>query len=359
MRRVWHSAAILIASSMSLLGCGRDEITQPGATGLQASTQPETAAVQSGAPRIAGGAMQLHDFVRRPQIAPEEAEARPLRIVSAAPNITEICCALGLRSQLVARTRYCKYPPEVLALPDIGALIDVNIETLIGLTPDLVLLAGPSVALTDRLRPLSLRLESVPDTHLADLYTAIRRIGEWTGRPRTAAQLCEAIEAELRVVDARYARRADSRVLLLTGTLADPPRPPYVAGPGSFYEELLRRAGFRNAVGAGQRSFAMLSLEFILATDPDVIVELDADGAHRTGGDAQAREIWAKVGNLRAVRENRVRVLRGSQHYLLGPRIAMTYAALCEAIVAGGDPMQADPAQPAATHPATGGEAAP
>ncbi|GEM_PF-489036 len=286
-----------------------------------------------GGESLPGRRARLHDWVLHPRVVAAERDAGPARIVSGAPNVTEICCALGLRGRLVGRTRYCVYPPEIAKVPSIGALNDVNAETLLGLRPDLILVAGTSRMQVERLRALELRFERVPDTRLDDLFVAIGRIGALTGRPRTAARLCVAIRSDLAAVDGEYRERvAGTRVLLVTGTLATPPRPPYVAGPGSFYDDLLKRAGCRNVVGQRQSAFGPLSLEFVIRADPDVIVELDADGTARPAGDADALRAWSRLGRLRAVRHGRVHVLQGPQHFLLGPRIALTYRALCAAI---------------------------
>lgn len=274
----------------------------------------------------------MRDWVLHPVVVAAERDAGPARIVSAAPNITEICCALGLRGRLVGRTRYCSYPPDIVAVPSIGALNDVNVEVLLGLRPDLILVAGRSRMQTDRLRALGLRFESVPDARLDDLFSAIRKIGSLTGRDQSAARLCAGIRADLIAVERRCRDDGSPRVLLLTGTLADPPRPPYVAGAGSFYDDLLRRAGCRNVVGGRQAAFGPLSLEFIIRADPDVIIELDADGKARPRGDADALRAWSRLGRLRAVSSGRVHVLSGPQHFLLGPRIALTYQAICRAV---------------------------
>jgi iron complex transport system substrate-binding protein len=280
---------------------------------------------------------QTHDWVRNPVVDPTERTAALPRIVSAAPSVTEICCALGLREALVGRTRYCEYPPEIEQVQSIGALIDVNVETLLALRPDLILVAGASRAQTERFAPLNLRVEAVPDRTLEDLFAAIRRVGALTHRARTAERLCEGIQSDLAAVTARFSGVPAARVLLLTGTLSDPPRPPYVAGPGSFYDDLLAMAGYVNVVASAQAAFAPLSLEFIVRADPDVIIELDPDGLQRPGGDARAREVWGIVGALRAVTNGRVHVLVGPEHYLLGPRIAQTYDALCRAIAGKND----------------------
>lgn len=300
-----------------------------------ATLRLSSSAVSQAPAATSQSAWELHDWVRQPLVDEAERDAAALRIVSAAPNVTEVCCALGLRSLLVGRTRYCDYPPEIGNVPSIGALIDLNVEALLELRPGLILVSGTSRSQLDRFAALDLRFESVPDAGLSDLFAAIRRVGKLTERSRTAERLCGGIEADLAAVTGRFASLPPARVLLLIGTLSEPPRPPYVAGPGSFYDDLLKRAGHENVVAGQRAAFAPLSLEFIVRADPEVIVELDADGHARPGGDADARRAWAGVGALSAVISGRVHVLTGNQHFLLGPRVAITYAALCRAIADG------------------------
>ncbi|MBW7906448.1 MAG: helical backbone metal receptor [Phycisphaerae bacterium] len=273
--------------------------------------------------------LTLRDWPSEPCTDPADAGAPRLRIVSAAPSVTEICCALGLCDQLVGRTRYCVHPPGVSDVPSIGALLDTNVEALLALKPDLVILAGTSRLMADRLAPLPLRIESVPDAALEDIWTSVRRVGELTGRRRSAQRLIDGIRAELDAVVLQRKRRDAPRVLIVPGVLATPPAPPTVAGPGSFYDDLLKLGGLRNAAPEGHRGFAALSLEALTRIDPDVIIELDPDGRARPGGHADALAAWSAVGPLHAVRERRVFVLCGGEHYLPGPRIAGTLHAIC------------------------------
>jgi iron complex transport system substrate-binding protein len=276
-----------------------------------------------------------HDWVVAPDVEPGERDAGPRRIVSAAPSVTEICHALGLGDRLVGRTRYCQYPPAVAAVRDLGALTDVNIEVLVGLRPDLILVAGQSRAISDRFARANLRFESVPDARLDDVFTAITRIGELTGRPLTAERLVAALRGELADITAQYRGTPPARVLITLAPLTDPPTPPYVAGAGSFYDDLLRMAGHANAAGPAD-AFAPLSLEVITRSDPDVIIELDPDTGTRPRGARDALAAWARVGPLKAVRRGRVHVLHGRQHFMPGPRITHTYAELCRAIAEPG-----------------------
>ncbi len=277
--------------------------------------------------------------VRHPWVDPAERSTPRRRLVSTAPLITEICCALGVGDQLVGRSRFCEYPPEILPTPSIGGLLDMSAEFLVSLRPDVVLVAGRSPAVVDRLEQMQLRYVSLADFTLADVYRAIERVGALVERPRTAATLVRRLRRDIAACapaangtiapEGPGQRGPARRVLIVIGTISDPPSAPFVAAAGSFYDDLLRLAGHQNAAPAGLRPFAPLAIEAVIEARPDVIIELDPDGQQRPGGAAQALTIWRKIRpELPACATGRVHVLVGGEHYLLGPRIAETCAAL-------------------------------
>ncbi len=278
----------------------------------------------------------LRDWPAEPLIDPSEVRAPELRVVSLAPSATEIVCALGLADRLVARTPYCVHPPAVRGVPTIGGLVDLDIERLVALRPDRILLAGNSRAQAGKLRAAGLSYTRLPDQTLADVFESIRIAGRVLGRPRTAEQLCRAIRGELGRVRARYRHLPRRRVLIVLGELSDPPRPPFAAGQGSLYDDLLRLAGQQNAAPASRRAFAPLSLEAIARCDPEVIVQLAPD-ASRTVPARQVLGRWARVGPLRAVREGRIYTLAGEVYYVPGPRVSVVLRDLCR-VIAGEAP---------------------
>lgn len=314
----------LTAVVLLLTGCRGEESNPP--TG-PADNRDRTAAIDR--------RVELTDYVRDPVVVAAD-PLTELRLLPLAPSVTEILCALGLSANLVGRTQFCQYPPRIQTLPAVGALTDLNLEVVTRLKPDLVLIAGSSRAQTERLTRVGLPFATLPDETLPDLFQAIERAGALTDRPRTAATLVTNLRADLERIDAAY-DVPPQRVLLLVGTLATPAAPPFIAGPNSFYTKLLERAGCTNAAPAGFDAFAPLSLEVILREDPDVIIELDADGSARPHGSADARAAWQHVGNLTAVREERVHVLTGGRHFLLSPRITFTYADLCHVLAGESD----------------------
>lgn len=324
MRRNRREIAVgcALLAVLAAIGCQRQPPKPPGAGDNAAATS------QAGS--------VVHDWVRQPATAPGEQDVPCPRVLSAGPNVTEICAALGALDCLIGRTRFCTYPPAALQIPSFGGLNDVNAEVLVGLNPELIIVSGESRNIADQLDQLGLEHVTIPDVSLDDLFVGIGRIGEHVRRPRTAAALLAGIRGDLEAVRQRYADVPPARVLIVIAPLPDPPTQTFAAGPGSFYDDLLRLAGHRNAAAAADRSFTPIALEFVLEVDPDAIIELAPDATGRPNGDADALGVWAKVGSLKAVRDERVHVLAGQQHMILGPRIAQTFEALC-ATIAGDD----------------------
>lgn len=66
-------------------------------------------------------------------------ESEPEKVISVAPNITEMIFKLDAEDKLVGRTDYCDYPEEVSNIESIGTLRTPDIEKIISLEPDLVI----------------------------------------------------------------------------------------------------------------------------------------------------------------------------------------------------------------------------
>ena len=275
---------------------------------------------------------EVPDFVAEPLTVTSEAEAGPGRIISTAPQLTEIACALGLRDRLVGRSAYCDHPPGIEAVAGVGSLLDLNLEKVMRLEPDLVLISGQSRLIRDRLDEAGIRYESLPDSSLEDVFAAIEKLGAVAGRPKTAARLAKALRDDLARLATDYRSEEQRRVLMLTGRLDDPPRSPWVAGPGSYLSELLEMAGHRNAAESLGRPYGQIALEEILVWDPEVILEFvgrETTGPREHG---QAHQAWSQVGPLRALKANRLRRIGGQVHLIPGPRVNQTLRELIRSI---------------------------
>jgi iron complex transport system substrate-binding protein len=256
------------------------------------------------------------------------AAAEAHRVVSLGPATTEALFAIGAGDRVVARSRYCDWPPEAAKLPQVGG-IEPDVEAILDLSPDLVV--GPSGVWSGRFGE-TMRAHGVatwfPEEvrSLADVDALILALGERTGRAAQAREVDGQLDAREVAIEKAVAGERRPRVLFVA-ELA----PVVVAGPSSFADDLLRHAGASNAVADGG-AWPTLGFERVLELDPDVIVDssvVETGGATRITPQAQG---WSGV---RAVREGRVVPLTDERVLRPGPRIAEGLAVLARALHPG------------------------
>jgi ABC-type Fe3+-hydroxamate transport system substrate-binding protein len=197
---------------------------------------------------------------------------RPIdRVVSLAPNLTEIAYAAGGGSTLVAVTTADDYPPAVDTLDRVSAL-PLDFEAVTAQQPDLVLA-------TDQVNPpgdtetfaaLDVPIYFFSFGSIEDVFDAIRTTGTLLGTEAVAADTVAALKREMSALAARTDALAPSerpRVLVLIGddTL-------YSFGEGSYIHRLVATAGGRSITDTLGTEAPTLSEEFVLAEQPDVIV---------------------------------------------------------------------------------------
>ena len=249
-----------------------------------------------------------------PAPASPRADARPRRIVSLAPSVTEILFAIGAGDRVVAVSTTCDRPAEVARLPRVGTWVAPSEEAILALSPDLVI-AVPSPGNRDavlRLRELGLRVEVVGDATLSDAWEAMRRIGEWTGQEAQANALVERLRRELDLVRASVAGRPPRRVLFVVGH-----DPLIVAGSGLFVDEIVRVAGGDNVAASTGQPWPRLSIESVIALSPEVIV----DGSMGSEASEALPSWWSRWESIAAVREHRVRAPSSDALLRPGPRL--------------------------------------
>jgi iron complex transport system substrate-binding protein len=252
------------------------------------------------------------------------AQERPRRIVSTAPSITEALFALGLGSQVVGVSRFCDFPPEVQKLPKVGTYIKPDPEAIARLAPDLVILQGNPIELTNRLDALHITFVKVPHGTLADVFAGIQIIAKAGGVPERAAGLISQIQSGLDSVQAKAKAVPSPRVMVIMarrqGMLADL----IAIGPDNYVNQILQIAGGVNVLAKpGLPQYPRISLETVLRENPDVILDLSGtqeSEAERQAARAGALALWRQNGELSAVRNGRVYIGTSNALLVPGPR---------------------------------------
>ncbi len=247
--------------------------------------------------------------------------AEPKRIVSTVPGLTEILFALGLGDRLVGVSEYCRYPAAALGKPKVGSFLQPNLEAITAVRPDLVLIIKNPVRLKQRLEAIGLPVEELDLETLGGILQAIDRLGAETNTKDRAAVLRASIEKRLVAVQAKVKQRR--RVTFLVGRTPQRLEGMVAVGPKSYLDELMKVAGGDNIFFDSPAMYPKVSIEQLLARDPEVIFEM-GDAVHEGVEQNKYREdvlaVWAKMPSLKAVRGKKVFPLNDNMFVVPGPR---------------------------------------
>ena len=233
------------------------------------------------------------------------------RVVTLAPNLTEIVFAIGAEKCLVATDSFSDTPNAARQLPKVGGL-NPSAERIRQARPDVV------IATTNGNPPTlaaSLEAAHVPLFVLrTDRLDDIPRAMETLGRLLAADRSVEAAEAVRSAVE-RQRRTRTKAPRVLFAVWADPL---YAGGRDTFADDLLRLTGATNAVPV--KGWPQLSLETVTANPPDIVIYPD-----RSIAPEQLRALVERVPVLRSAK-----IVPVDENLFTrpGPRVGETAAAL-------------------------------
>lgn len=196
----------------------------------------------------------------------------PQRIISLAPNITEILFDLDLGEKVIGVTRYCDFPEKALKKEKIGGMIDLNLEKIIALNPDLIIgFRGNPLRTIERLRSLHLPLFVLEmGTNLETVFIIIEKIGTITQKEEKAEILAESLKKRYNETQTALRNvQHEPRVFLsIHGTGL------WTCGKGSFLNDLIGKARGVNIAGNIPRKWLHYNREQLIHDNPEVIIIL-------------------------------------------------------------------------------------
>jgi iron complex transport system substrate-binding protein len=244
--------------------------------------------------------------------------ARAERIVSLAPNLTEILFALGLEKEISRVTLDSDYPPAAAQKPNVGTFWQPNVEAVIAAKPDLVITLGfhQQKNIAERLKRIGYNTLTVNIEKVNDLFKAIEKIGAATGKQLQANELATNIRKKLDRLSTLVGTEEKVRVLWVVQR-----EPLRVAGRDTFVNEMLEVAGGENAIGRTVHKYPPIGAEQVIVCGADVIIEPAMYQQDLMTQQDRALQYWSKFENLPAVANKRVYVIPGDTVSRLGPRL--------------------------------------
>ena len=273
----------------------------------------------------------------------------PERIVTLAPNLTELAFAVGLGPRVVGVSDYVTWPPEALERPHLGGLFDPNLEAVVSLRPDLAVVLPSQAEAAARLEQAGIATVTIEIESVEDVARAARTLGERCGAPAAGRALATELVAKLAPRPGALAPRGDTgpgnaetdeagaaaarplRVLLSVDRAPGRTENLLVAGPGTYLDELLTRLGAVNVFEDAPVRYPQVGMEEVLARAPDAIVEIRAGSL---AGAVASRLVsdWGRYPKIPAVRHGAVVVIAEDYALVPGPRLPLLYDRLERAL---------------------------
>jgi iron complex transport system substrate-binding protein len=239
----------------------------------------------------------------------------PARVISLAPNITEIIYFLGETHRLVGATRYSNYPPAAKNLPRVGSYVRLDLEKIVALQPDLCIASkdGNPKATVDYLQKLDIPVYAVDPRNLDMVMETVLEIGGLFNTEAHARKRVDHMRTRLDQVRRQIAETPTRpRVFFQIGV-----SPIVSAGTNSFIHELITLAGGIN-LAAGETVYPRYNREQVIALAPDVII---ISSMARTVMFEQVRAEWRQWPSIPAVRNGRIHVVDSDIFDRASPRL--------------------------------------
>jgi iron complex transport system substrate-binding protein len=239
----------------------------------------------------------------------------PQRIISLAPNITEILYSLGLDEQIVGVSTHCNFPEKAKTKVQVGSYVSPDLERIISLKPDLIIAtgAGNPRDMVERLQNLGLTTYVIFPKHFDDILRSIKHLGQITNREKEALGIIQGMQKRSQRVIEITKGLPRPRVFLQIGEA-----PIVTVGKGVFADDLIRLAGGENIAGKEKEMYPRLGVEEILRRAPEVILISSMNPK------AEYHKIiqeWARWKSIPAVRDGRIHLIDSDLIDRPSPRI--------------------------------------
>jgi iron complex transport system substrate-binding protein len=245
------------------------------------------------------------------------------RVVTLAPHLTELVYAAGGGASLVAADSASDYPSAAADLPRIGDASGLDLERIVALRPDLVLgwLSGNKPSDIARLRQLGLPVFLSEPRRLGDVTRTLRVMGLMLGSAPVAEQRADEFEQRLRALRARAAGLRPVSVFFEVWH-----QPLITVNTDHLISDVVALCGGYNTLGALPALAPAVSLESVLAQDPEVILA--------AGLPAGALAGWSRFPGLRAVQRHQIYEINSDSVTRATPRVLDGAEQLCRRVEA-------------------------
>ncbi len=245
----------------------------------------------------------------------------PLRIITLAPNLTEMIYDLGLGNRLVGNTSYCDYPDSARTVEKIGNMLTFNFEKIVTLRPDMVFITveGNTKETYDKFRELGIKIFVSNPRNFAGIkktYLDFGKIFNIEEKAKRKIAVWDSIVTKLSRESKNY---PGSTAMFLIDT-----KPVMLAGKQTFINEYLQICGLKNIATDSPLNYPMFSREEILRRNPDYIIYPKGNNEDFSS----LLKVYPEWKNLKAVKNHHVFFVDRNLFTRPGPRFVQAVSNL-------------------------------
>ena len=195
-------------------------------------------------------------------------KSNPEKVISLAPNLTEIIYFIGGEKYLKGVTTYCNFPPEAKKKEKIGDLISVDYEKIVKIKPDMIFMTveGNTKAQYEKLKNFGFNIFVSNPRNFNGIENSILKIGKILGKEKSAKTKLDSLNAELNKLRTSEQSVNDSALFLISVT------PLMAANKNTFIGEYLSFFGIKNAVRNSSQSYPVINIETVIKENPSMII---------------------------------------------------------------------------------------
>ncbi len=227
-------------------------------------------------------------------------DAPARRIVSLAPNITELLFHIGAGGYIIGADEYSDYPEAAKAIPRVNDYASANYELILGLVPDLVVgWRSGNGAIPGRVRALGLPVFEIEPKRVEDIPGLFLRFGRLVGREQQSLALADDFNRRLRALRERQKGKSPVRVFYQIWN-----EPLMTLNDHHIVGDVIALCGGVNVFGKAAPLVPYVNIEAVLQADPEVIIASGTDA-----GRPSWMDMWKAWPAITAVREGHVFVI--------------------------------------------------
>ena len=240
---------------------------------------------------------------------------QPHRIVAMAPSITEIIFALGLSDRLVGATQFSDYPPAAQRLPKVGSYVQLDVEKIVALKPDLCIAVkdGNPISVVRKLESVNIPVYAVDPRNLDAVMLTMVELGRLLGVDTRADAVAAKMADRIRLVRQHVACADHTPAVFFQIGIS----PIVSVGTPTFIHELIVLAGGTN-LAQGKTPYPRFSKEEVIGLWPEVMIITSM--ARETVFD-QVKAEWQQWRDLPAVKNDRIYLVDSNVFDRASPRL--------------------------------------